>query len=97
MLSGGRTTVNFVDGLATNAMATTGKKITGFFSQVPRAEIGPGLSGPAGGLAYSFLAYYLFGTTLCLVVHFVGLPLLFIGSCSFLCHADSFPQAGLDS
>jgi hypothetical protein len=78
-------------------MAATGKKITGFFSQVPRAEIGPGLSGSAGVLAYSFLAYYLFGTTLCLVVHSVGLSLLFIGLCSFLCHADSFPQARPDS
>jgi hypothetical protein len=77
-------------------MATTGKKITGFFSQVPRAEIGPGLSGPAGGLAYSFLAYYLFGTTLCLVVHSVGLSLLLIGFGPFLCHTNSLPQARSD-
>jgi hypothetical protein len=72
-------------------MAATGKKITGFFSQVPRAEIGPGLSGSAGVLAYSFLAYYLFGTTLCLDVHSVGLPLLFIGFGPFLCHFKSLP------
>jgi hypothetical protein len=67
------------------------------FSQVSWAEIGTGLSGSAGVLAYFFLAYYLFATTLCLVVHLVGLPLLFIGLGSFLCHADSLPQAGPDS
>jgi hypothetical protein len=73
------------------------KLLTGFFSRVSWAEIGTGLSGPAGVLAYFFPAYYLLGTTLCLVVHPVGLPLLFIGFCSFLCHADSLPQAGPDS
>jgi hypothetical protein len=52
---------------------------TGFFSQVSWAEIRAALSGSAGVLAYFFLAYYLFATTLCLVVHLVSLPLLFIG------------------
>jgi hypothetical protein len=97
MLSGAGQAINFADGLATDAMAAQEKKITAFFSQVPRAEIGPGLSGSAGVLAYSFLAYYLFGTTLCLVVHSVGLSLLFLGLCSFLCHAKSLPQARSDS
>jgi len=70
------------------------EKNTGFFSQVSWAEIRAGLSGSAGVLAYFFLAYYLLGTTLWLVVHFVGLPLLFIGFCSFLCHATVSHRLG---
>ena len=50
------------------------------------------LSGSAGVLAYFFFTYYLFRTTLCLLVQLVGLPLFLIGFGPFLCHANSFPR-----
>jgi len=66
-------------------------------SQVSWAGLDVGLSGSAGVLGYFFFAYYLFGTTVRFLVQLVGLPLFFIGFSPILCHANSLPQAGLDS
>jgi len=55
------------------------------------------LSGSAGVLAYFSFACSLFRTTLWLLVQLVGLPLFSIGFGPFLSHANSLPQAGLDS
>ena len=72
---------NFADGLASGALRLGKKRL---LSIVGWVQIGAGLSGSAGVLAYFSFACSLFRTTLRLLVQLVGLPLFFIGFGPFL-------------
>jgi hypothetical protein len=58
--------------------------------------LGRELSGSAEVLAYFSLACFVLRTTLRLLFQVVGLPLRFIGLCTFGCHAYIFPPTKAD-